>query len=310
MIDLKNLDVLSVDYRILNDSCILICGDSFDILQKIKIDVDSVITDPPYNYDFLNFDWDSNKIDQNLEKYKNRIVSHIPQNNRKGGVKSKKWYETQFNLQEEFKNKVKEFISYVSINDGGYIAQFSDHLSAHVVIDAHNTKFFHRDTAIWVRNSGIPRGRPAYRDGFPELKTHRTITTNTYEPIIISQTRYNGNIPQIYRNTGLGYLDTVIDDECITNVFFDKKVKTDKNIHPTSKPLSLIEKLVKIYCPKNKIVLDPFMGSGTTGVACVNSDRKFIGIERDPIFFNFAANRIKEAINHKEKITLAGLFDD
>ena len=64
--------------------------------------------------------------------------------------------------------------------------------------------------------------------------------------------------------------------------------------HPTQKPLALM-----LWClgflPKAKTILDPFMGSGTTGVACSLTDRSFIGIERDPTYFDIACRRIEEA---------------
>lgn len=65
-----------------------------------------------------------------------------------------------------------------------------------------------------------------------------------------------------------------------------------KPIHPTQKPLELIEYLVKTYTNENEIVLDFTMGSGTTGVACKNLNRNFIGIELDEGYFNIAKERI------------------
>jgi site-specific DNA-methyltransferase (adenine-specific) len=64
------------------------------------------------------------------------------------------------------------------------------------------------------------------------------------------------------------------------------------NLHPTQKPLALLENLVKTHSNKNDVVLDFTMGSGTTGVACVNTNRKFIGIELDENYFNIAQERI------------------
>lgn len=65
--------------------------------------------------------------------------------------------------------------------------------------------------------------------------------------------------------------------------------------HPTIKPLDLTEKIIRNSSRKNQTVLDPFMGSGTTGVACVNEERNFIGFEIDENYFNTAENRIAEA---------------
>ena len=55
----------------------------------------------------------------------------------------------------------------------------------------------------------------------------------------------------------------------------------------------MIEYLVKIHTNKNDIILDPFMGSGTTGIACMNTGRKFIGIELNEKYFNIAKERLK-----------------
>lgn len=66
-------------------------------------------------------------------------------------------------------------------------------------------------------------------------------------------------------------------------------------LHPTQKPINLLKKIVPVVSNKNDIVCDPFMGSGTTGVAAVQMGRKFIGIELDPDYFDIACRRIEEA---------------
>ena len=65
--------------------------------------------------------------------------------------------------------------------------------------------------------------------------------------------------------------------------------------HPTQKPLALIKELILSCTLEGDTVLDPFMGSGTTGVACVQTGRNFIGIEIDPAYFAIAEKRIAEA---------------
>ena len=69
----------------------------------------------------------------------------------------------------------------------------------------------------------------------------------------------------------------------------------DKRYHPTQKPTELLEFLIREYTNPGDTVLDPFMGSGSTGVACVNTGRKFIGMELDPVYFEVAKRRIEEA---------------
>jgi len=66
----------------------------------------------------------------------------------------------------------------------------------------------------------------------------------------------------------------------------------DKGLHPTQKSLKLMENLLKIHTNPGDVVLDPFMGSGTTGLACKNLAREFIGIELDEKYFNIASERI------------------
>lgn len=75
-----------------------------------------------------------------------------------------------------------------------------------------------------------------------------------------------------------------------------QKFNRDKGkVHPTQKPVALMEYLIRTYTNEGETVLDFTMGSGTTGVACVNTSRKFIGIERDPEYFAIAEKRIQEA---------------
>jgi DNA modification methylase len=68
-----------------------------------------------------------------------------------------------------------------------------------------------------------------------------------------------------------------------------------EKVHPTQKPVSLFKWILLNYTQENDTILDPFMGSGTTGVACVQTGRNFIGIEIDPDYFKIAERRIKEA---------------
>jgi DNA modification methylase len=68
----------------------------------------------------------------------------------------------------------------------------------------------------------------------------------------------------------------------------------ESGLHPTQKNLSLMENLVKIHSNQGDMVIDPFMGSGTTGLACKNLNRKFIGIEQNADYFEIAKNRIYE----------------
>ena len=77
---------------------------------------------------------------------------------------------------------------------------------------------------------------------------------------------------------------------------FNNRASGDRGFHPTQKPVALFEYLIKTYTNENDLVLDNVMGSGTTGVACKNLNRSFIGIELDETYFEIAKQRIEEII--------------
>ena len=68
--------------------------------------------------------------------------------------------------------------------------------------------------------------------------------------------------------------------------------RQSKPVHPTQKPVALMEYMIRTYTNEGETVLDNCMGSGTTGVACVNTGRKFIGIEKDAGYFEIAKQRL------------------
>lgn len=76
----------------------------------------------------------------------------------------------------------------------------------------------------------------------------------------------------------------------------------ERGLHSTQKPVKLLEYLIKTYTNEDETILDNCMGSGSTGVACVNTGRKFIGIELDEEYFNVAKNRIADAESEKNLI--------
>lgn len=88
-------------------------------------------------------------------------------------------------------------------------------------------------------------------------------------------------------NDGFRYPESVI--------FFQQKWRRQDQVHPTQKPVELMEYLIRTYSNEGQTVLDNSMGSGTTGVACANTGRRFIGIEKDADFFRVASERISSA---------------
>ena len=86
-----------------------------------------------------------------------------------------------------------------------------------------------------------------------------------------------------------------------TTLYFSNKSGKGYSYHPTQKPVALLEYLIKTYTNENMIRLDNCMGSGSTGVACINTNRKFIGIELDEKYFDISCKRIEDAINAKKQ---------
>lgn len=88
------------------------------------------------------------------------------------------------------------------------------------------------------------------------------------------------------------------------------KYGSEKGLHPTQKPVQLMEYLIKTYTNEGMTVLDNCMGSGTTGVACVNTNRNFIGIERDDAYFKICEERIYGTEQKKDQDTMENLFNE
>lgn len=95
----------------------------------------------------------------------------------------------------------------------------------------------------------------------------------------------------ILANKGRRFINGNRDNDVM---FFDK-VAGKEQLHQNQKPVDLLQYLVEKLSDSNNTILDPFMGSGSTGVACINTNRKFIGMELDAKYFNIAKERIEKA---------------
>lgn len=135
-------------------------------------------------------------------------------------------------------------------------------------------------------------------------KKYNLLTWN--KPIsITNRERYSTNIEyivRIYENgCALNKLDTTMKEHCDRYSKYKyatpiRKSKTTKKHHPSEKPLKILEDFIHLSSDEGGTILDPFMGSGSTGVACKNLNRKFIGIEMDEKYFNIAKDRIENHI--------------
>ena len=147
---------------------------------------------------------------------------------------------------------------------------------------------------IWCNKKQIPKYFDfyinKYKCKFDIICWHKTNALPTYSNKYLSDTEYllyfrKGKSkchPQNYENAKTFYISPI-----------NHKDKKRYN-HPTIKPLDLILKIIKNSSKEQEVILDSFMGSGTTGVACKQLNRNFIGIELDENYFNIARKRIEE----------------
>lgn len=176
-----------------------------------------------------------------------------------------------------------------------------------------NEKLF-RYELIWKKSKC---GSPLTAKYMP-LKKHENIlvfgeAASKYNPQLVEGTPYARKYTPLKKNDmqyGVkgGETDNEGTRHPITILDFPQKWRRQDQVHPTQKPVELMEWLIKSYSDTGDTVMDNCMGSGTTGVACVNTDRNFIGIELNEEYFKIASNRINTAIE-ENKFTKADIFE-
>ena len=123
---------------------------------------------------------------------------------------------------------------------------------------------------------------------------YNPIKTLRDKPIIRGNSSANGTAKNLASSSRFGgHTRKVFTDRCPESIIPFGTVR--KTIHPTQKPVELMEYLIRTYSNEGQTVLDNSMGSGTTGLACANTGRRFIGIEKDADFFRVATERISSA---------------
>ena len=131
----------------------------------------------------------------------------------------------------------------------------------------------HENVMVFYRKPGVYN--PQMREGFKPYTCKQGDTKSQ---------NYGDQSGAVTVSDGARYPLTVLD------------FPRDKNkVHPTQKPVALMEYLIRTYTNEGATVLDNCMGSGTTGVACANTGRRFIGIEKDAGYFEIAKSRIEQA---------------
>jgi len=134
----------------------------------------------------------------------------------------------------------------------------------------------HEDILVFYKN--LPTYNPQMTEGLPYDKGKANRPTDVYR-------EQKGEI-HVKNDTGLRYPRSV--------QYFKTAESEGKVYHPTQKPISLMEWLIKTYTNENDIVLDNCIGSGTTAIAAIRTNRRYIGIELDVNFYNITNQRIEE----------------
>lgn len=276
----------------------LMYGDCLERMKEIPDgSVDCVITDAPYGIDFS--EWDvlhDNKNSALLGKSPANKESSVfksrgkPLNGWSEGDKLKskqiqQWAEKW--LVELF--RITKPCSPILIFTGRqYLHRFA--------IAAEDAGFVLKDIISWDKKTSVFRAQKVScvldRRGISPSDGDWRLgnLSPQVEPILYLFKPYptGTTITDQFLSSGLGCINTVNHKSnliSISSKVIDKK-------HETQKPVELMELLTELVSKEGHMILDPFMGSGTTGVACKNLNRKFIGVERDLEYFNIAKERI------------------
>ena len=151
----------------------------------------------------------------------------------------------------------------------------------------------------WIWDKKIPSGMSYAR--FQPMRQHEDVLIfckgkTIYNPQMIKRDKpiKGGGMSkgETTNNQNLVALKKTYDYKNPTSIIKFDKIRKG-SLHPTQKPVALLEYLIKTYTNEGDLVLDNCMGSGSTGVACLNTNRKFIGIEKDFNYFEIAKSRIE-----------------
>lgn len=283
-----------------------------DSLVKLKDfkenSIDCVIIDPPYFIDGMGNNWDVEKLENKASKAK--VIGSMPV-----GMK----FDPQQGIDlQNFIEKISKEI-YRILKPGGFYLCFSQARLLHrMAIGIENSGFEIRDMLIWKRENqpkAFSQDHFVRKMNIPQEEKDKIINSlqgrktpqlkQEAEPIVLAQKPREGTFINNWMKYGVGLIDvneTLIPGKFPSTIMDVPKENSVKIKHFTVKPVALIAHLIKIFSKENDIILDCFMGSGTTGIACKETNRNFIGIELNEEYFNLAKNRIEnfeESTNNK-----------
>lgn len=274
--------------------------------------IDFIVTDPPYFIDGMDNNWDDKKL---CKRVKPGIIGGLP-----CGMK---FNRAQGEHLQNFMEPIAcEFMRI--LKPGGFCVVFSQGRLYHRMAIAMDLAGFEiRDLLGWKYEG---QAKAFSQDHF--IKKDKTMTDAEkakliaelngwktpqlkpqIEPMVLAQKPKDGTFIENWKKWGIGLVNT---KETLDGMFpgtimsVSKKVRhneTDKKIdHMTVKPVCLISHLIKLFTRPGQTVLDPFLGSGSHGVAAIENKRNFIGFEIEKKYFDIAKNRIEKAKNQKQDL--------
>jgi site-specific DNA-methyltransferase (adenine-specific) len=289
------------------------CLDGMKKLPENSIDM--VCTDPPYFLDGLGDDWNKGKLDK---KGASSVVGNLPKGMKFDRKQSRKFYE--------FYSEVSKEIFRVLKPGGAFVSFSSPRLYHSMTMAVEESGFEIRDMLAWVYTQSqvkafsqdhiIEKDKTKTREQKDKLKElckdWRTPQLKpAIEPMCLAVKPIEGRYIDNFEKYGTGLLNTsdetkvdgkfpsnimTTQDGVLDKVFLVKKPskveKGDFNTHLSVKPLELIEHLIKLFTKEESVVLDPFMGSGTTAVAAVNSNRKYMGFDINQEYIDISNKRV------------------
>jgi site-specific DNA-methyltransferase (adenine-specific) len=297
-------------------------GDCVALMKKMPANsVDMVCTDPPYFLDGLGDDWNKEGLDT---RGTSSLVGNLPKGMKFDRDQSKKFNAFYSTVSAE---------AFRILKPGGAFLSFSSprlyHSMAWAVEDA---GFEVRDMLGWIytqsqvkafsQNHIIDKDRktsPQEKADLKELcKDWKTPQLKpAIEPICFAVKPIEGRYIDNFQNYGVGLMNTssetkvgegyfpsnilVTEDvgESLDKVFLvQKPTRVEKgsfNTHLSVKPVSLIAHLIRLFTKEGAVIVDPFMGSGTTAVACVQAKRKYIGFDINQEYIDITKRRVSEA---------------
>jgi site-specific DNA-methyltransferase (adenine-specific) len=296
----------------------IVCGDALEILPRLPANsVDLVLTDPPYFLDKLDNEWTPERAARRF--YKSQAVFHLPPGMKFDPNQGRRMYEWYLEVSRELLRVLKP---------GGFFFSFSSPRLLHRMACAVEDAGFHiRDTFLWLYTQNQPKAMgvthfiermPLSEDTKQSLKERLSgwktpQVKSCYEPIIVAQKPYEGTFLENMLQHGVGLFNTEVRigqnmfpanvllvegiEETLDKYFLVPKPSVDErgafNQHPSVKPLALCEYLIQLTVPEGAVVLDPFLGSGTTALAARNLMRRYIGVEINPEYVDIACKRVQ-----------------